>query len=338
MMGTLCGLLIAVLAATVLTGCGTKKLTQPYTVSGFYFDTFVSFTIYEDPQGQEHAEKTAQELKNACEYYEAIFSATEAGSDVSRINEAQGKPVHVSSDTASLLSEALYYAELTNGAFDPTMKVISDLWNIRSEDPQIPDEESMLRAGEHVDYHKVLLEDNTVTLLDPDARIDLGGIAKGFIADRLKDYLTEQGITSAIISLGGNILTIGSKPDGTPFVIGLQKPFSRQGDTIAAVSVQDQTVVTSGNYERYFEKDGNIYHHIMDPITCAPVVNDLNAVTIVSESSTEADALSTACYVLGTEKSRELLKTLPHTEALFIDRDNQILTSDSFENEILTYE
>lgn len=328
-------LLIFLLISGSLTGCGTKKLTQPYSVSGFYFDTFVNITLYEDQEGQEHAEQVGKTCKDMCAMYENLFSATLSDSDVARINEAGGKPVEVDPQTVDILEKALYYAELTDGAFDPTMKSVSDLWNIRAEEPQIPEKQDIEEAISHVGYEKIHIDGLFVQLDDPETRIDLGGIAKGYIADQLTGYLASQGIHSAVISLGGNIVGLGSKPDADYFTIGLQKPFAQQGESIAIVKIQDQTVVTSGNYERFFEEDGVIYHHIMDPFTGAPVQNDLDAVTILSHSSTEADALSTAGYVMGMEKLNELLKDRKETYAVFIRNDLSIFTTDAFPEDVL---
>ena len=162
---------------------------------------------------------------------------------------------------------------------------------------------------------------------DPKCRIDLGGIAKGYIADRLKEYLEKEGIEHATINLGGNVLTIGTKPDGSDYKIGIQKPFAADGEVLEVLSVHDRSVVSSGDYERYFEKDGVIYHHILDPQSGWPVQNDLDQVTILSDSSADGDALSTTCYVLGLEKGMKLIQEMDDVEAIFVTKEGEIYRS-----------
>ena len=185
----------------------------------------------------------------------------------------------------------------------------------------------MAEAVTHIDYHCIKVEGNTVTLTDPEARIDLGGIAKGYIADRLKEYLKDEGIEHALIDLGGNMLTLGRRYDGNDFRIGIQKPFADTGTAMAVVSVNDKSVVTSGDYERYFEKDGVIYHHILDPDTGYPVQNDLDQVTIISDQSVDGDALSTTCFAMGLEDGLELIRSLDGIEAVFVTKDGEMHTS-----------
>ena len=175
-----------------------------------------------------------------------------------------------------------------------------------------------------MDYRNVQVEGNTVTLKDPNSAIDLGGIAKGYIADKLKEYLESEGIKHAIINLGGNVLTLGGKLNGEPFRIGIQKPFDESGAPITSVEATDLSVVSSGNYERYFEVDGKIYHHILNPKTGMPYDNHLYGVTILSKTSVDGDALSTVCYSLGLEKGMELIKSLDGVEALFITDDYKL--------------
>ena len=174
-----------------------------------------------------------------------------------------------------------------------------------------------------VDYTQIKVEGNTVTLPEG-MMIDLGGIAKGYIADELAAFLREQGVTSADLNLGGNVITIGRKPDGTAWRIGVQNPHGSRDESILILNLVDATVVTSGNYERYFELDGVRYHHILDPETGYPVSNGLASVSIITQSSMYADALSTACYVLGLEEGMALIEELEDVEAIFITEDLEI--------------
>ena len=242
-------------------------------------------------------------------------------------------PVTVSKETAQLIETALDYSARSDGAFDITIAPLLDLWNFKPEQHEgtVPDADQIQEALSHVDYKKVQLDGATVTLLDPQASIDLGGIAKGYIADRLRDYLISEGYDSALINLGGNILTVGAKPDGSAFRVGIRKPFSESGEQLETVACKDRSVVTSGTYERYFEQDGKRYHHILSPSDGYPVENGLASVTILSPSSTDADALSTACFVLGPEKGLELIESLDGIEALFVTDELEEISSSGFQ-------
>ena len=266
-----------------------------------------------------------------CSEYENLFSRTICGSDIYQINHADGKPVTVDSRTTELIKTALDYCKKSDGSVDITIAPAKDLWDFPTQEEHadvsaLPDESKLNSALSHVDYHNVLVDDkqNTVTLSDPSAQIDLGFIAKGYIADQLKDYLLSQGVKQAIINLGGNVVTIGAKADGTPYHIGIAKPFD-DTQTAFTVDVTDSSVVTSGIYERYFKIDDKIYHHILNSSTGYPVENDLASVTILSESSTEGDALSTTCLLLGEEPAEQLILETPGVDAVFITRDGTVI-------------
>lgn len=259
--------------------------------------------------------------KEMCSRYEQLFSYTIETSDISRINAAKGKPVKVDEETIELIQKGLYYSQLSGGKFDITIAPLSELWDIEHNPGSIPNAASIEEAKSHVDYRNVLVEGNTVTLKDPKATIDLGGIAKGFIADKLKAYLKSEGIEHGQIDLGGNLLTIGSKIDGSDFHIGIQKPFAKTNEAITTVDVHDQSVVSSGIYERYFKKDGKIYHHLLDPETGYPYDNELLGVTIISDQSVDGDGLSTTCFALGLEEGTKLIESLDNVQAIFITSD-----------------
>lgn len=266
--------------------------------------------------------------------YENYFSNTLPDSDISKINQAKGAPVTVHEETIELLEKGISYGNLSDGAFDITIGELSDLWDIslkalleETDASMIPSETEIAEALATVDYTCIKINGNEVSLTNPDARIDLGGIAKGYIADKMKEYLLEQGVESALINLGGNVLTVGAKPDDSPFTIGVQYPFKDDGSSIASVQVTDETVVSSGIYERYFKVDDTLYHHILDPHTGYPYSNNLLGVTIVTKNSVDGDALSTICFALGLEKGMDFIEHLDDTEALFITEDYEIHTS-----------
>ena len=191
----------------------------------------------------------------------------------------------------------------------------------------IPNAGEIAAACDTVDYHNIRINGNEVSLKNPDTQIDVGGIAKGYIADRMKEFLNENGITSGFINLGGNFLALGPKQDGSAYTVGIQKPFAEDGTALATVKVTNETVVSSGVYERYFEVDGTRYHHILDTATGYPYENDLLGVTIITDSSVDGDALSTTCFSLGLSDGMALVERLPDTEAIFITDDYALHTS-----------
>lgn len=310
-------------SALLLTGCsGAKSSTQTdqdLTYTDMLFDTVIKIQIL-DPAD----ESILDGLKKLCEKYDTMFSATNTDSELYKLNHANGQPFTVSSETANLIQEGIHYSELSGGAFDLTIEPVSALWDFKADKPTVPSSDAIAQAVSHVDYTKVDIQDNTVTLEDPEAGIDLGAIAKGYIADQVKTYLKKQGIKHAIINLGGNVDVIGTKPDGSKYNIGIQKPFDESGEAITSVQLKDQAVVTSGIYERYFKKNGKLYHHILDPRTGYPCENNLYSVSIITDSSTKADALSTTCFLLGYEKGMELIQSMDGVEAIFITDDEKV--------------
>lgn len=300
----------------LLSACSSSR--EPISKQGFLLDTVIQITLYDTGN-----ESLLDESFAVCEKYEQLLSKTVATSDVSRINQAEGKPVTVSDETIALIQKSLTYSELSDGAFDITIAPLSSLWDFKDK-KTIPDSQDIEKAKNLVDYHTISISGNTVTLSNPKASIDLGAIAKGHIADKIKDYLVSKNVKSGLINLGGNVLTIGTKPDGSAWNIGIQKPFDEQNAAITSVHLSDESVVTSGVYERYFKQDGVIYHHILDAKTGYPFQNGLLAVTIISEQSVNGDALSTTCFALGLQKGMELIRSLPDIDAIFITDDYQL--------------
>ena len=315
---------ILVLAMLFTTGCGSLNM-KPISYTGIALDTVVSIQILDSSN-----EELMQGCVDICKKYENMLSRTIETSDVYKINHANGEAVEVSPETIYVMKKALYYSELSHGAFDITVGTVTPLWDFKATTPILPDQDKLEEAASHVDYHSVIIGENTVQLTNPNTKIDLGAIAKGYIADKIKEYLISEGVEHALINLGGNALAIGSKLDGSSFNIGIQTPFAPDAGPITAVPITDQSIVTSGTYQRYFEIDGQLYHHILDPANGQPTNNGLSSVTIVTDSSLAADALSTTCFVLGPEKGMELINQLDDVEAIFIDSNNQITYSKNF--------
>ncbi len=312
-------------ALVLLSGCSDMPDEEDLTYTDTLFDTVVRVQIL-DP-----VEKDVLDgCKKLCRRYDTLFSKTNEDSDIYKINHAGGAAVEVSDDTLALIKKGLYYCDLSGGLFDITIGPASNLWDFKADEPAVPPAEAVAEAVTHINYKKVIIEGNTVRLDDPAAAIDVGAIAKGYIADRIRDYLKKNGVRHAVIDLGGNILVLGTKTDGSKYNIGIQKPFDKTGAPVTSVKVADQTVVTTGIYQRYFEADGKIYHHILSPSTGLPCENNLYSVTIITDSSLTGDALSTVCYLMGYEKGMKLVSQLENVDAVFITNDEEIHYSDNF--------
>ncbi len=296
---------------------------------GFYFDTVISVSLYDTAD-----ETILDDCFTLMQRYEDLLSRTKEGSDVWNINHSGGKPVEVADETIEIIQKGLKYCELSDGAFDIAIAPVTSLWDFHQEDaPTVPSDEDLANAVKHVNYEDIHVDGNTVTLSDPEGGIDLGAIAKGYISDGLRDLLVEKGCKSAMINLGGNVMTVGSKLDGSDWKIGIRKPFGTSAyDLINVVPVSGLSVITSGTYERYFEQDGKRYHHILDPNTGYPVDNGLTSVSIISADGTDGDSLSTTCFALGEEDGMKLIESLDGIEALFIDEDNHMTFSSGWPN------
>lgn len=315
----LCVLLLAVMM--LCSGCAGETIPPKLTEVGFYLDTVITLTAYTEDK------RVLKDALEECGRYEKILSRTVEGSDVWRINHAKGETVEVSDDTMNILHCAQEISEKSGGAFDVTIAPVSTMWNFTKEPHELPDAEELAKAAEFVDYTRMKLEGNKVTLPEG-MMIDLGGIAKGYIADQVKAYLKKQGVKYAILSFGGNIVAIGSeKPDGTPWKVGIQDIDKPTGEHMLVSLNKGGSTVTSGTYERGFDLDGVRYHHLLSAETGWPVQNELASVTIFSESSMEGDALSTTAFVLGTEKGLELIESLKGVEAVFIAKDRTVTCS-----------
>ncbi len=278
---------------------GCRSVETLSSAVGFACDTVVTIRAYADQQTVDDAMRLIRD-------YERVLSRTVEDSDIWKLNHANGAPVEVDPETAQLLRLALEISAQSGGAFSVTIAPLSALWDFKADPPTLPDADALQAAAALVDDANVRIDGNTVTLKNG-ATLDLGGVAKGYIADRAADYLRSQGVRHACINMGGNVVVFGGKPDGTLWSIGVRDPNGTAEQSTEVLKLSDGAVVTSGNYERFFELDGVRYHHILDPKTGMPVQNGLASVTILSNDSALADALSTACFVLGPEQSRDLL-------------------------------
>ena len=311
----ICIMLLMTVLIIPQTGCGEK---EPVSRNSFHFNTYCTITIY-DEMDENTASGIIFGAFQVCSQLEEKISKTTEGSDIWRINHAGGEPVAVSDETLEILKKALHYCELSGGCFDITVGRLTALWDF-AEERKVPSAEDLKAACETVNYKNIVIDGNTVVLTNPDAEIDLGGIGKGCGADAAASYLKEQGIERAIIDLGGNVVVLGEKAPGTPWTVGIEKPFSDRKEIVGTLEAADQTVVTSGTYQRYFEEEGILYHHILDIKTGMPADPGLASVSIIGPLGTsgDCDALSTICFLLGEEAGQALIDSLDGFEAVFV--------------------
>lgn len=326
-----CLLLIAVFVLA-LGGCAKGDSTNAGSASGassikqqtyFIFDTIVTVKIYDELAGDAQFKDIEAILKEI----DHKMNRQDKESEISKVQAASGKQaVAVSQDTFDIIATSLDYAKRTGGMFDPTVGPIVDLWGIGSEHAKVPDPAELKQNLELVDYRDVTLnpDKREVKLEKEGMELDLGSIGKGYAADRIADYLRKSGFESAIVDLGGNIFAVGPKPGGKDWIIGVQDPDETRGNQIGKMTVQNKTIVTSGVYERYFVENGKHYHHILNPMTGYPIENNLSSVTIVTSSSTHADALSTSTFALGLDEGMKFIESNPEAEAIFITTDHKV--------------
>ena len=313
----------------ILTGCTDKT---PITRTELIFDTPVTISIYDN-----NNDEILDDAFQLCKKYERKFSKTLVDSEVSYLNSSKGEKVRVSDELIEILEYSNEFSRLSNGLFDVTIYPLAELWDFKAENPTIPTQENLNSAISKIDYNNIKIDGNFV-VLENQAQVDLGGIAKGYIAGEIRNYLLESEVEKAIINIGGNIVTIGSKSKDQGFQIGIQTPFSEQNQISAAIEITDMSVVTSGTYERSFTIDNKLYHHILDPKTGYPAESDMMSATIISADPFLADALSTTSFLLGIEKAAELIEGIDGVEAVFINSNNEIIVTSGIGNTIpITY-
>lgn len=310
---------------------GSKSISEPITITDYKLNTYVTVTLYDSTDTA-----LLDECMALCDKYELLFSRTNPESELYKLNHGL---LPLSEDGYYIISEELFdiieigkkYSELSEDAFCIAMEPLTSLWNFTDGKNIVPSQDKIDAVLPVLNSNDVLLHSpNEIAFENDNMGIDLGAIAKGYIADKIKEYLLSQDVQSALIYLGGNVLCIGEKESG-PFKIGIDKPFDADGTPVAVVQISDVSVVTSGTDERYFEKDGIFYHHILDKTTGYPIENELTAVTIITPVSTDADALSTTCFSLGLEKGLDLLESLSYADGFFITKDGEYHYTEGFE-------
>ncbi len=328
------------LLAVLLVGCtplakniaATQEI-EPVTKTVFLMGTIVKITIYDEAKEIEPIFQKVFDRISEIEDRMTINKATEK-SEIIQLNLKAGKEYsELSPDTFYVLEKGKYYSEISGGKYDITIGPLVKLWNIGTEKARLPEEIEINNTLPLVNYQNLILdkENFSAKLNTPGMIVDLGSIAKGYAADEAAKILVEAGIEHAIINLGGNILTLNTKPDGTYWRLGLQDPLEPRGDYMGIIMLNNQALVSSGIYERYLEFNGKRYHHILNTTTGYPEENSLLSVSIITKDSIDADGLSTTIFLLGLEEGMKMIENLPNTEAIFITSDKKVYYSSGFD-------
>lgn len=309
--------------------CGCQIKNDMAEIQMFAMDTFIDLKA----QG-ENGEKALLEAEKEINRLEKLFSPTIEQSEIFVINQYAAKQtVNVSKDTFDLIEKAKEYCNITEGAFDITIAPVVKAWGFTEEVKRVPSDEEIQQKLQLVDNNKLHIDkqNSTVYLEYENMSIDLGGIAKGYASDKVNEILKKNDVSSAVISLGGNVSVTGKRPDGTKWRIAVQDPMNSEG-YVGILNVEDTSVITSGVYQRFFEQDGKKYHHIIDTKTGKPTQTGLLSVTIVCDDGAMADALSTSVMVAGLQKGSELWRKLGNFGMIVITDSNEMYISEDIED------
>lgn len=304
----------------LLSGCEKKE--EAKTAEIYAMDTVMKLTVY-----GEEKEEAVKEARKLIQKYDALWSSDGKNSDIRKINESAGEFVAVAPETYELLQKSIAISEMTEGAFDVSIEPVVSLWGFDNKDYRIPDETKRKKAVQYVDYRKILLREPNQIKIEKGMKIGVGGIAKGYTSNKLMETFRSMKVSAAIVSLGGNVETFGEKSSGGLFRVGITNPLSSDL-LLGTIELTDKAVITSGNYERYFEKDGVRYHHIMDRKTAAPAENDLASVTVIGEDGTMCDGLSTALFVMGKERALAFQKEHTEYDIILVTKNGDVISTE----------
>ncbi|MFW5786127.1 MAG: FAD:protein FMN transferase [bacterium] len=325
--------MLSIILLLLLLGSCSGETVDPVREGKLLLGTTINVTLYEKASDDifgrvfDRVEEIERKMSTSKEDYDTT--------ELLEVNRNAGiRPVRVSADTFEVIRRGVEYSELTDGAFDITIYPLVELWGIGTPDARVPSEEAIQERLALVDYRKVELnhEEQTIYLPEEGMGLDVGAIAKGYAADEARRILEEAGVGSALLDFGGNIVTVGEKPNGKPWKIGIQNPEAGRGRYLGVLTSGPMAVVSSGDYERYFVEDDVRYHHIISSETGYPARSGLASVTILAEDSTEADALSTALYVMGAEEGLPFIRDRAGVEAAFVTPDKQVYMTAEMES------
>ncbi|MDR5660069.1 FAD:protein FMN transferase [Serpentinicella sp. ANB-PHB4] len=318
----------------VVVGCSSEQGQESELVLvqevDFVLGTMGQIQVFAESKeiGNEAIRKAYDRIKDI----ENTMSTSIEGSDVYQVNLSAGQSyVDVSQDTLFVINKGLEYFDLTDGTFNIGLGKLINLWGIGKENERVPSQDEIQKAKAHIDIQNISIDNGSVKLEDPEMAMDLGGIAKGYAVDEAINVLKDEGINSGLVNLGGDIYALGNKADGDPWNVGIQNPDSSSGSVVMSIALADKSIVSSGDYERYFVENNVKYHHILDPETGYPTDNEVRSVTIISDASIDADILSTAVFIMGLERGLELLESLEGVDGVVLTKEKEIYTTSNVE-------
>jgi len=324
------------ISALIFTSCGTafnrNEAVERYDM---YMGTIITVKAY-----GKNADKAADKVINRISELERIFTINDTSGEIDALNGMAGiGEVQLTNDSIYVLNKAIEYAKLSEGTFDVTIGPLVKAWGIGTDNHRVPSKDEIDELLKLVNFRDLRVDNTklTASLAHKGQIVDLGGIAKGYAGDEAIGVLKENGIKSALVNLGGNVVVLGSKPDGSPWTVGIQNPRATAGKYLGTVSVRDKAVVSSGDYERFFMKDGIRYHHILDPRTGYPADSGLISTTIIADSAIDADALSTSVFILGLDKGMQLVESLDGVDAIFVTEDKKVYVTEGLKDIFVFY-
>lgn len=315
-------ILIAAFTIIATVGCNKSQKNEEVSKTDIFMGTVVKITLYEGG-GEDILNKAFDKVKEI----EDLVSINKENTELEKLNKSASiEPVKLSDTTFNIIEKALHYSQISDGNYDLTIGPLVKLWNIGLPQAKVPTQSDIDDAIKKVDYTKVEInkDKKEVFLKDKNMMLDLGSIAKGYAADEIIKVLKENGVKEAIVDLGGNLYIMGLKNGESEWKIGIQDPFDDRGNIVGSIEIHDKSVVTSGIYERYIEKDGVKYHHILNPKTGYPYETDIAGISIIANKSIDADALSTLIFTKGIKKGLEFVEDLENVDAIFVSNDKKI--------------